>query len=39
MCLCAYLLFSSALHRRSVYLSEVQVRRIDLFIFFKAISA
>lgn len=25
---------SSALNWRSVYLSEVQVRRIDLFIFF-----
>lgn len=28
----------SALNWRSVYLSEVQVRRIDLFIFFEAIS-
>ena len=35
VCLCEYLLFSSAFNRRSVYLSEVQVRRRDLFIFFK----
>lgn len=37
--LCVYLL-SSVLNWRSMYLCEVQVRRIDLFIiFFKAISS
>lgn len=34
MCLCGHLLFSSTLNWRSVCLSEVQVRRRDLFIFF-----
>lgn len=33
-CLCMYLLFISVVNWRTVYLSEVQVRRIDLLYFF-----
>lgn len=33
-----YLLSSSVLNWRSVYLCEVQIRRIDLFIFIKPLA-